>query len=369
MANYFLSSRNWYSPIHWPWPGRHLFFWAVYFLLIPYQTDLYGLTAGYNLTIAVQTLPLDLLNVYSFIYLVLPHLLSGSLVTFWFRFGIWCLGLWADIYFFWYLIIIPINMGLPILQPANAAYQYTYSLVAILMHVCLTGVAASLKLWRYWYQKEATNQELMQEMTLAELQLLKAQIHPHFLFNTLNNLYSLTLRQADNAPEIVLKLTDLLHYMLNECNVAYVSVQQEKQAIESYIELEKLRYGKRLRVTLDTSGDLTDKHIPPLLLIPFVENAFKHGPSGQIGQGYIHVQLRVDRQELVFIVKNSRTEEPMPPPAFGGMGLKNVQKRLTLLFPHQHKLVIRPETNAYETELIIPLHDIVTTRKTVSHSV
>jgi LytS/YehU family sensor histidine kinase len=263
--------------------------------------------------------------------------------------------LWKGSYLYHYSLLLPLHAGKS-LSKANLIYADTYSLVIVLMHGSIAGIAVSLKLLRQWYAKEKIHQQLLQESTLAELQLLKAQMHPHFLFNTLNNLYSLTLKQSDHAPKVVLKLSELLHYMLHECDVATVPLQKELQVIESYIELEKLRYGKRLQINVDVKGELSGKQVPPLLLIPFVENAFKHGSSQQTGKAYIHIGLHVVEDRLLFTILNTK-EERMPAHVnVGGLGLSNVKKRLALLYAQQYTLDICPEKYSYEVQLKIPLH-------------
>ncbi len=357
------SLPDWYHRVNWSWLGRHFLFWAAYFLLVPFQTNLYGLTAGYNPTVALQLLPFILFCFYTALYGVLPCLLAGKLLTCGIRFVSWCFGVWVGNYLYLYYVLLPINTGKSTLHSIDAGSGSTPSLVPILVQLSIAGIGVSLKLWRHWYRKERNNQQLRQETTRAELRLLKAQIHPHFLFNTLNNLYALTLRQSAHAPEVVLKLAALMHYMLDECNASQIPLQNEIQAIESYIELEKLRYGNRLQVTMQVTGDLSGKTSPPLLLIPFVENAFKHGSSRQTSQVYINIVAQVLDQMLVFTVTNSRDDVPPPVTRFDGIGLLNARKRLSLLFPNQHTLLIHPEKDRYEVELTIPLQRVASPSK------
>ncbi|MDQ6608409.1 MAG: histidine kinase, partial [Bacteroidota bacterium] len=141
------------------------------------------------------------------------------------------------------------------------------------------GIAVSIKLLKHWYFKQKETQQVATSKAKAELQLLKAQVHPHFLFNTLNNIYSFTLTGSPKAPEMVKKLSGLLRYILHECDQPLVPLEKELLMIQDYMALEKIRYGEQMDMTVDIRGDYSDKMIAPLLLIPFVENSFKHGAS------------------------------------------------------------------------------------------
>ncbi|KAA8475717.1 histidine kinase [Arcticibacter tournemirensis] len=179
----------------------------------------------------------------------------------------------------------------------------------------------------------------------AELNFLKGQIHPHFLFNTLNNLYGLTLSGSDQSPQMVLKLSGILRYMLYECNTDRIELQKEVQMISAYIELEKIRYGERLDVQFSVNGDYDNIEISPLLILPFVENAFKHGTSEQVGNCWINIDLQLQNRRLKLKVSNSKPEPAEHPadPSEGSIGLKNVKKRLELLYPDAYKLKLFDE--------------------------
>ncbi|WP_338873380.1 histidine kinase [Spirosoma sp. SC4-14] len=221
------------------------------------------------------------------------------------------------------------------------------------------GFAAAIKLVKIWYLKQQAYQQIDREKLQAELQLLKSQVHPHFLFNTLNNLYSLTLNKSDRSPAVVLKLSDLLRYMLYECNTLEVPLQKELAFMRSYIGLEQLRYGDRLDMSVDISGQYEQKQIAPLLLVPFLENAFKHGTSEQLEQAWMHVDLQVQGNTLKFKVINSREATPHNEAHVGGIGLQNVQKRLQLLYPNRHDLRIVAEEETFMVALTLDLSPVV----------
>lgn len=217
------------------------------------------------------------------------------------------------------------------------------------------GFAAAIKLVKIWYLKQQAYEQIDKEKLQAELQLLKSQVHPHFLFNTLNNLYALTLHKSDHSPAVVLKLSELLSYMLYECNASEVPLQKEIAFMRNYIGLEQLRYGDRLDMSVTISGDYPTKLIAPLLLVPFLENAFKHGTSEQLEQAWMHIDLSVQGNQLKFKVINSREPSAHKDTYIGGIGLQNVQKRLKLLYPDRHELRIVAEEETFMVALTLEL--------------
>ena len=221
--------------------------------------------------------------------------------------------------------------------------------------ITIAGFATATKLGKYYYLKQQSLMQTEKEKLTAELQLLKAQVHPHFLFNTLNNLYALTLRKSDGAPEMVLKLSGLLSYMLYECNATEVPLEKEIRMLENYVDLEKLRYGSRLDVSLNFTGDIRGKTITPLLLIPFVENAFKHGSSEQLEQAWISLDLAVEGNRMSFKLVNSKDASANPSGGAGGIGLANVRKRLELIHANNYELKITPQEETFLVYLSLEL--------------
>jgi len=198
--------------------------------------------------------------------------------------------------------------------------------------------------------------ELSEEKATAELNFLKAQIHPHFLFNTLNNLYTLTLEKSDDAPEVVEKLSGILDYLLYRCNEPRVSLQLEIALIEHYLTLESLRYGDRLNLSFTHHVDRPEAiMIAPLILISPVENAFKHGASGNSETPTITIALTVENDVLTFVVWNNKPSVPGVDTTnyTAGIGLRNIQKQLNLVYPDRHQLTIRDEEVDYEVTIKI----------------
>ena len=212
----------------------------------------------------------------------------------------------------------------------------------------------SFKLFKDWQQKQKDNLDLRKENARAELQLLKAQIHPHFLFNTLNNIYSFTLDKSPQAKNMVKMLEDMLHYMIEECEQTLVSLDKELAILKDYFELERIRYGNSIDMHFEITGT-TSKRITPLCRDP-QENSFKHGTSRILREPWIKLFIQADDDVLHFSLTNSKPADETPHHR-KGIGLHNVRKRLELLYPTTHLLLIESTTNTFTVNMQIPITD------------
>jgi LytS/YehU family sensor histidine kinase len=211
--------------------------------------------------------------------------------------------------------------------------------------------AAAVVIFKKWYLNQQKNKQLAEEKIAAELNFLKAQVHPHFLFNTLNNLYALTLIKSEKTPDIVLKLSDLLDYMIYKSNDAFVPLKKELEILEGYIELEKMRYNERLDFRYKVTGDASGHEIAPLILLPFVENCFKHGASKDRVKPKIHIDIEIEPDFIQLKAMNSvPAEKKEDHSEKEGIGLKNVQRRLELIYPDMHELMIYRGDNLFSVE-------------------
>ncbi|HEY2726146.1 MAG TPA: histidine kinase [Parafilimonas sp.] len=219
-----------------------------------------------------------------------------------------------------------------------------------------TAVFLSFKLFKTWYLKQAEGQMLAKVNAESEMQILKTQVQPHFLFNTLNNIYAFILNKSPKANELVSNLYEIMKYMINDCNVEIISLAKDLKMIQDYIELEKVRYGKRLDIVVSIEGEYQNKMVTPLLMIPFVENSFKHGASKMLSEPWIQLTIQADEKILHFTVTNNK-----PPTEIfnkNGIGLNNVKKRLELLYPQNHLLIIESTENTFTVNMQIPLQKI-----------
>lgn len=196
----------------------------------------------------------------------------------------------------------------------------------------------------------------------AELQLLKAQVHPHFLFNTLNNIYSFSLESSPKTPGLILRLSNLLSYMLYECKEPLVPIEKELAVMKSYIELEQERYGSKIDISWNVTEDLKTVAIAPLLMLPFIENAFKHGTSEQIDRSWLSVDVWLHENRLKAKIANSKNDFGQDGGRMNGIGIVNVKKRLGFIYPGSHELKINDEGNFFVVSLSIELENATNLR-------
>ena len=344
------------------WWLRHALFWLLrtawmtWLFLAVLRATPYPLRA---LRDALLLLPPHMLVTYSLLYLVLPTLwtsrprwgqFAGRLVA-WLVLGL------ALTFAHRQWVLIPVHCGE---QSSFADYHVVFATGAHLPLLVVAGAAACLHVYRRWRRNALLNSQLLQQNQQAELQLLKAQVHPHFLFNTLNNLYALTLRQSDQAPLVVDRLTGLLQFVTAQGQAPLVPLAEEVALLRNYVALEQLRYGQRLSIDFQTCGIVPEARITPLLLLPLVENAFKHGPAEQLGSAWISVVLGVQSGWLHCQITN--TKNPGPPAAAepAGIGLHNVRQRLHLLYPRQHRFEVEAHDERFCVRLALALPDLAT---------
>ncbi len=223
----------------------------------------------------------------------------------------------------------------------------------------VAGISTVGKIMADWLRQNQEKRELANQTMQSELRFLKSQINPHFLFNTLNNLYALTLKKSDRAPETVIKLSEIMRYMLYECNEKRVPLRKEINYLENYLELEKLRQPEHVNITFTVAGPVGDQQIAPLLFIPFLENSFKHGLNSQLRDGFVRIHLEALPGRAEFEIENSKgAGQPIPPDSqrpSGGIGLANVRRRLELLYPEQYELSIEDRPDTYLVRLQLNL--------------
>ena len=233
------------------------------------------------------------------------------------------------------------------------------SLLSMMLLVYLVVLlVSSFTLLKQNYAAIAKNKSLENKILEAQLKLkeqelnyLKLQVHPHFLFNTLNTLYGHALKKSEETPDMILKLSNLLDYLLYQADKPLVSISSEIEHIKDYLSLEKMRYGSNLLVELDLPENIEDISIAPMLFIPLVENCFKHGQLIE-GKLTIDVQLKIDEDNIRFTIINS--VKSIENQGFrNGIGLTNLEKRLKLLYPDHHSISIIRNSNSFEVQLIL----------------
>lgn len=321
----------------------HVLFWLTHLTLRVTLGQYHPVGWLETLYIEVMELPIKMGASYAIIYVLVPTYLKKE--------RYWQLALWTIIGVFitaFLKRVIDLTVIFP-LYPESEFWSIKdvqpYSIVSALrrlIYIFPTVVAAVAIYFVYdWMHTFRKAQQLEKEKMAAELNYLKGQIHPHFLFNTLNNLYALTLKNSPDAPQVVMKLSQLLSYMLYEANGTTVLLSKEVTQIEHLIALEKLRYGNRLESSLVVQGNISGARIAPLILLPFVENAFKHGTSGTLKQSWVSTSIFAEQNAITFQIENSVAAINKDNTTNNkGIGLQNVKRRLALLYPEKHELRI-----------------------------
>jgi len=236
----------------------------------------------------------------------------------------------------------------------NNTYPSPHILPSLLIGIFVFAVSTSYKIISEWYIHERKRKELENEKLVSELSFLKSQVNPHFLFNTLNNIYSLSMDHSEHTSESIMKLSQLLRYMIYETEEEYVSLEKELAYIQDYIDLQKIRWTDHVELSLDIDGSIIGKRIEPMLLIPFIENAFKHGIDYS-APSWIRIKIDLsDPKQIVLRVANSNFAK-ISHDKNSGIGLQNVQKRIKLLYPDSHTLSIESSKETFSITLVITM--------------
>ncbi len=223
--------------------------------------------------------------------------------------------------------------------------------------ITIGGIAAAIKLMKYWYVKEQRNLQLQKENIATQLQLLKAQVHPHFLFNTLNNIYSYSQIASPVTPSLIMGLSEMLRYILYECNKPLVPLSKEIKMLQDYCSLEKVRYDNHLDLQIDVPVLNEELLVAPLLLLPFAENCFKHGASNLLEDAWVSISIKTEGDLLKVKMINSKPldNNNTAAPGSGGLGISNVKTRLHLLYGGKYELQTTTEEDVYIVTLQLQL--------------
>lgn len=330
---------------------RHILFWSaqvVFFAFLSISD--HGFTR--QLFLFSAWVPLRLLYSYPLMYWALPkYLLKEKYLQFLIIILAWAVVGWYLNYLFRAYIFIPLQDYLHFKNISRSPWQQGSLQVSY-----TTAIAGCMIiLFKHWIKKQQEWLQAEKEKVTAELQFLKAQVHPHFLFNTLNNIYSSSLENSPKTPQLILKLSSLLSYMLYECKAEQVSLEKELEVMKNYIDLERERYGNKIEISWNIEGIIEDKYIAPLLLLPFLENAFKHGTSEQLEKPWLSFEVVIKQNTMKCKVINSKNE--FVTVNNHGIGVENVKKRLAFLYPNKHEFKINDEGDFYVVSLLLQLND------------
>lgn len=249
------------------------------------------------------------------------------------------------------LLKLKIIMALvyPGLEPfANFKTRFYDNIIPVFL---LVTTGAACRLIKDYLRSQRRLNEIAQEKAQTELKFLKSQINPHFLFNSLNSIYFLIDKQNTEARKTLLQFSDLLRYQLYDCNADTIAIETELAYLQDYIRLQKLRKDTNYEVEVDIENDIKGFQIVPLLLIPFVENAFKHISNHQSSRNFVHVGLARNNGSFSFSVENSKENQKQNTLVPGGIGLSNVKRRLELLYADKHRLEIHNNEETFKVNL------------------
>ncbi|MCM4161475.1 histidine kinase [Antarcticibacterium flavum] len=339
--------------IFWRKIALHSIFWFLVLSFFSYFLGAPNENLFYSGSFAAFLLPVTMATTYTTIYYLLPgFLLKKKYLLFsLYSFYTLVLSAFAIVISIFYGFVFMLNMdyhGMP--APGRSLLS-----MMVLVYLVVILVSAFILL-KQNYSSIAENRALENKFLEAQLKLkeqelhyLKLQVHPHFLFNTLNTLYGHALKKSIETPDMILKLSNLLDYLLYQADKPLVSLSSEIEHIKDYISLEQIRFRDNLLVDLDLPAATENIEIPPMLLIPFVENSFKHGQAVD-GKLKISIRLQADKEHLQFTIKNS-VKDDQQSETQNGLGLKNLKKRLQLLYPDTHSFSAEKIGNSFEAHL------------------
>lgn len=336
----------------------HILFWSAYFGFNWLRWGMFYDDYWYSFESNMVEFPIHIILVYFTLYFLMPRFLPRKIKTF-----VLMLILATLVVSYIKIVSTFFLVTTDIYKETNRTdiqlFDFVYVAAVFIGELYVVAVALSIQITINWIRARNRTNELEKVNLETELAFLKSQIQPHFFFNTLNNLYSLTLSNSDKAPETVLKLSELMSYVIYDAKQSRVPLVSEIKHIKNYLDLEKLRYGDRLKINFGVSGDIEGKELPPVLLLPFIENSFKHGTKLDDAVIPIDIQILVENDRLTFSCQNKK-----PDPEFKangidsykhGLGLQNTMRRLNLVFHEDYELQIADADDFYKITLNIPL--------------
>lgn len=331
----------------------HLSFWGVYLSFFLYQVSSYqrGQELDWNRVISIVSTQVVFAVIISYInyFYLLPKLLEQKkAVSYLLQFVV----------LFTFFITLRILLDRYLHDSPNLRTGYLHStrylVQVVTSNLFIVIFVGMLRFAKDWFELDAKRKEIEREKLVAELNFLKAQINPHFLFNTLNNLYYLAYSKSDNTTEVIDKLSKMMRYMIYDSNHPKVLLSKEIEYMQNYVSLERLRLNDETPVEFEVKGDVGDNKIAPLIFIAFLENAFKHGVSNVQKQCWVRVSIVIEGKSCIYTVENSKVPQQNLE-SKSGIGLANIKRRLELSYPDNFKLSIQDLSDKYTVQLNLSL--------------
>mgnify|MGYP003971298875 FL=1 len=335
---------------------HHVLFWSVYFLLNMLRWGNYFDDYLYSLKTNIIGFPVHMILVYLNIIVLMPRFVYKRKYFMYIVFLIASLLLMVFMKFNLTFFLVSENIW-PEGPSVIHDFTFTYAIDMMIRELYVITFVTAIKITMDWLEEQKRVAALEKMQSDTELLFLRSQISPHFFFNTLNNIYSLSIEKSEKTPRIILKLSELMRYLLYETKTKRQSLEKEIICIQNYLDLERIRYGELLKINMNISGDILDKKIAPILLLSFVENAFKHGANKNIGNVTIDIDFRIVKNFLYFTISNpisEITKHKLLINHSGGIGLNNVKKRLALGYDSdEYDLKIDNEDKLFTVKLKI----------------
>jgi sensor histidine kinase YesM len=328
----------------------HTIFWFCAWLFFFWYYKRYSEINIYTLFASIINLFAAIAAVYTFNYYLIPKILLQNKKK---RFIFFAFV--AIVMFFYIQLMLTLLLVVKLLYAEQRLFPEMIDVVMLFFNMFfIVFVAIAIKFYKRWNEKDFHEQKAEKEKVEAELQMLKTQINPHFLFNTLNSIYVLAMKKSEQTANMVMKLSDILDYILYKIDGPKIAVSNEIRIIEDYIELEKIRFADRVNLDMTVNTVSKDLQVPPMLIIPFIENAFKHGVAKSVERSWIKISIEESAGMLDIFISNSKSHKLEKSKA-GGIGLLNVRKRLDLLYTQNYTLDISEKNNRYDVFLSIPI--------------
>ena len=335
---------------------HHVLFWSVYFLLNILRWGNYFDDYLYSLKTNIIGFPVHMILVYLNIIVLMPRFVYKRKYFMYIIFLIASLLLMVFMKFNLTFFLVSENIW-PEGPSVIHDFTFSYAIDMMIGELYVITFVTAIKITMDWLEEQKRVAALEKMHSDTELLFLRSQISPHFFFNTLNNIYSLSIEKSEKTPRIILKLSELMRYLLYETKTKRQSLEKEIICIQNYLDLERIRYGELLKINMNISGDILDKKIAPILLLSFVENAFKHGANKNIGNVTIDIYFKIVNNFLFFTISNpisEITKHKLVINHSGGIGLNNVKKRLALGYDSdEYDLKIDNEDKLFTVKLKI----------------
>jgi LytS/YehU family sensor histidine kinase len=323
----------------------HILFWTFYVLFFGSVYGKYGHNFQWYFIESLCMLPFVMAATYTTVYAILPFYLKTRrlVVTVLLVMAVLLMATLGE------RVFLRLINGLPVTTDSVLGVTFLY---LFLETNFMVAIVFAIKIVKKWFEQQTEKHEMEKQNLKKEMHLLKAQLQPHFLFNTMNNLYSLSVSESAKTTEGIAQMAALLQAVLYECNESEIPVEKEVKLIENYVELERLRYGSDLNLTFKIAGPVDKWKIAPMLLFTFVENCFKHGGRRKNGKFEIEIILLVSNEKLLFQTENSLSvQKKTIEKNVGGVGVHNAKKRLEILYKNKYRLNIKENTQTWKVSL------------------